>query len=535
MLQYSNCKIGWQHSSVSHLKKKIAKTLHIKESDFLEFHIVKKSLDARRKPDLVYLYSVIFSVAEEEKVLRTNRNNKNLSVAKKQPSLQQEISDVKRKERVIIVGAGPAGLFCAYYLSLCGLKPVILEQGAPVEERVREVEKFWEEGILSPNSNISFGEGGAGTFSDGKLNTGVKDKTGKKQFVLESFVRFGAPEHILYDSKPHIGTDVLQKVIMNMRKEMIEKGCEFHFYTKMTDLILENHFMSGIRYRHIQTAQEGQFFCQHLVLAIGHSARDTFSMLCDNRVFMSPKAFAVGVRVQHRQEDIDRAQYGFIDSALPASPYKCTGKTEEGRGVYSFCMCPGGYVVNASTEENGLVVNGMSDSARDSGNANSAIVVTVGPEDFEGDDVLAGVRFQRKWEQEVYGLCAGKIPVQRYEDFCQGTATVNAGKVQPCVKGKWAYANLQKALPKDVKNGIIDGMRQFGRKLEGFDDKDTLLMGIETRTSSPVRMDRDENFVSISTAGLYPCGEGAGYAGGIMSAAMDGIRVAMKIQERCEE
>ena len=245
MLPYSNCKIGWQHSSVSHLKKKIAKTLHIKESDFLEFHIVKKSLDARRKPDLVYLYSVIFSVAEEEKVLRTNRNNKNLSVAKKQPSLRQEISDVKRKERVIIVGAGPAGLFCAYYLSICGLKPVILEQGAPVEERVRAVEKFWEEGILSPHSNISFGEGGAGTFSDGKLNTGVKDKTGKKQFVLESFVRFGAPEHILYDSKPHIGTDVLQKFIINMRKEMIEKGCEFHFYTKMTDLILENHFMSG--------------------------------------------------------------------------------------------------------------------------------------------------------------------------------------------------------------------------------------------------------------------------------------------------
>ena len=232
MLQYINCKTGWQHSSVSHLKKKIARILHIKETDFLEFHITKKSLDARRKPDLVYLYSVTFSVAEEEKLLRTNRKNKNLSVAKEQPSLWHKISEAKRKDRVIIVGAGPAGLFCAYYLSLCGLKPVILEQGAPVEERVREVEKFWEKEILSPDSNISFGEGGAGTFSDGKLNTGVKDKTGKKQFVLESFVRFGAPENILYDSKPHIGTDILQKVVINMRKEMIQRGCEFHFHTK---------------------------------------------------------------------------------------------------------------------------------------------------------------------------------------------------------------------------------------------------------------------------------------------------------------
>ncbi len=535
MLQYTNCKISWQQQSIGHIKKKIARVLHIKETDFLDFRITKKSLDARRKPDLVYLYTVVFAVSEEEQVLRRNRKNKNLSVAKESPSLWKRISQVRERENVIVVGAGPAGLFCAYYLSLCGLKPVILEQGEKVEDRVKDIKKFWEQDILSPYSNISFGEGGAGTFSDGKLNTGVKDRSGRKQFVLESFVRFGAAENILYDSKPHIGTDVLQRVIAKMREEMIKRGCEFRFHTKMTELMLTKNCVSGIRYRDVKSEEEGQMSCDRLVLAIGHSARDTFAMLREQNVFLSPKAFAVGVRVQHRQRDIDLAQYGVVDEKLPASPYKCTGKTKEGRGVYTFCMCPGGYVVNASSEEGGLVVNGMSDAARDSGNANSAVVVTVEPEDFGEGDCLAGVRFQRNWEKQAYRISKGKIPVQRYEDFCEGKTTVKGGKIQPCVKGKWEYGNLQKALPKFIKNGIIDGMGQFAHKIKGFDDKDTLLMGIETRTSSPVRIDRDENFVSISTKALYPCGEGAGYAGGIMSAAMDGLRVAMKIQEQCEE
>lgn len=535
MLQYTNCKLSWQNATTGHLKKKIARTLHIKESDFLSFQITKKSLDARRKPDLVYLYTVVFSVKEEETVRKKNRGNKNLTEAKEQPDLWQTMTPVKKQKTIVVVGAGPAGLFCAYYLCLCGLRPIVLERGATVEERVKEVQKFWEEEILSPESNISFGEGGAGTFSDGKLNTGVKDKTGKKQFVLERFVHFGASEHILYDSKPHIGTDVLQKVIVAMRKEMIEKGCEFHFHTKMTELCQKKNQVTGVRIQNDRTGEEGVISCEAVVLAIGHSARDTFSMLCEKNVFLSPKDFAIGVRVQHRQEDIDKAQYGFVDDALPAAPYKCTGKTKDGRGVYSFCMCPGGYVVNASTEQGGLVVNGMSDSARNSGYANSAIVVTVGTEDFASDDRLAGMEFQREWEKRAYQLAKGKIPVQRYEDFCRGTETKKDGKIKPSVKGKWEYANLQKALPKFVKNGIIDGMTQFGGKLKGFDEKDTLMIGIETRTSSPIRMERDENFVSISTKGLYPCGEGAGYAGGIMSAAMDGIRVAMKIKEQCEE
>lgn len=535
MLQYSNCKISWENDSISHIRKKIARILHIKETDFLKFQLTKKSLDARKKPDLVYLITAVFCLPEEERVLRANRANRNLSVAKEPPSLWNGIAEVEKKDKIIVIGAGPAGLFCAYYLSLCGLKPVILEQGACMEERVRDVNRFWEEDVLVPFSNISFGEGGAGTFSDGKLNTGVKDKTGRKQFVLESFVRFGAPEHILYDSKPHIGTDVLQNVIVSMREEMIEKGCTFHFHTKMTRLLMTGNCVTGIGYRNERTGEEGERRCDRLVLAIGHSSRDTFSLLQEKKVFLSAKPFAVGVRVQHRQEDIDWAQYGFTDSKLPASSYKCTGKTRDGRGVYTFCMCPGGYVVNASSEKNGLVVNGMSNAARDSGNANSAVVVTVEPEDFGGGDALAGVRFQRKWEQQAYEISKGKIPVQRYEDFCLGKETVRGGEVQPCIKGKWEYGNLQKALPIFIRNGIIDGMKQFSHKIKGFDKKDTLLIGIETRTSSPVRIDRGEDFASISTGALYPCGEGAGYAGGIMSAAMDGLRVAMKIQEQCEE
>ena len=378
-----------------------------------------------------------------------------------------------------------------------------------------------------------FGEGGAGTFSDGKLNTGVKDKTGRKQFVLQSFVNFGAPEEILYDAKPHIGTDVLQTVITNMRLAMEEKGCQFLFHTKMTKILEENGRVCGVLTQNGE--KEETILCERVILAIGHSARDTFELLKKEHITMSQKPFAMGVRVQHRQEDIDRAQYGFNDEKLPASPYKLTGKTTDGRGVYSFCMCPGGYVVNASSEEGGLVVNGMSNADRASGFANSAIVVSVSEEDFEGDDCLAGVALQRKYEKLAYELADGKIPVQRYEDFCNNQPTKALGKVVPCVEGKWRFSNIRLALPNFIINGIIDGMGQFAEKIHEFDHPDTLLLGLESRTSSPVRIERDEDFESVSLAGLYPCGEGAGYAGGIMSAAMDGLRIAMKIQEKKKE
>ncbi len=532
MLQVSQCRLPWQEASVEKLKQKVSKMLKLPQEEMTDFKIVKKSIDARKKPEIFMNYCVRFCCRRENEVLRKNHKNNRLSKVKKESSLLSHISSISSSERIVVTGAGPAGLFCAYYLSLCGLRPVIIERGAPMEERTKDVEQFWQKGILKPDSNVSFGEGGAGTFSDGKLNTGVRDRTGRRQFILDSFVKFGAGEEILYDAKPHIGTDVLRNVIVAMRREMQERGCQFLFHTKVTGLKSSEGRLEGVGL----TSSEGEQFlpCDRLVLAIGHSARDTFAMLKEQNIAMSQKAFAMGVRIQHRQEDIDRAQYGIVDSRLPASPYKLTGKTSDGRGVYSFCMCPGGYVVNASSEEGGLVVNGMSDVRRDSGNANSAIVVSVEPEDFGSEDCLAGVVFQRRYEKLAYELCQGRIPVQRFEDFCQNEQSVYTGNVEPCVKGDWDFANLRKSLPNFVIDGMIEGIGQFAEKIEGFDEKDTLLLGLESRTSSPVRIERNEEFESISLTGLYPCGEGAGYAGGIMSAAMDGLRVAMKIQEKLE-
>lgn len=533
MLQLSQCKIDAAKNSPEHLLKKTAKLLHIKPQDISDLTIRKRSIDARKKPEVYISYTVSFSVPDEESVIRKNAANRNLTRYREAPDLRKHITDISNKKSILIVGAGPAGLFAAYYLSLCGACPVVIERGAKMEERVSDVENFWNGGALNPESNVSFGEGGAGTFSDGKLNTGVKDKTGRKQFVLESFVRFGAGEDILYDTGPHIGTDVLQTVVVNMRKEMEALGCRFYFHTKVTGLLTDaDKKIQGVTVK--RDGRTETMPCSHLILAIGHSARDTFAMLQGADVAMTQKAFAVGARVQHNQTDIDCMQYGRNDWELPPASYKCTGETADGRGVYSFCMCPGGYVVNASTEEGGLVVNGMSDAARDSGAANSAVIVTVEPEDFGGDGPLAGVEFQRKWERKMFELLQGKIPVQRYADFKNNVATTACGRVKPCVKGRFGYANLHKALPDFVINGMINGIESFDKRLSGFGDDDTLLMGFEARTSSPVRIERGTDFVSKSHAGMYPCGEGAGYAGGIMSAAMDGLRVAMAVQKKEE-
>ncbi|MBQ4463759.1 MAG: FAD-dependent monooxygenase, partial [Eubacterium sp.] len=470
-------------------------------------------------------------------------------------------------QRVVIVGSGPAGLFCAYALSLRGVRPVLIERGAPMEERVSEVEHFWKTGELDEEVNVCFGEGGAGTFSDGKLNSGVKDREGTKRFILETFVRFGAGRDILYDAKPHIGTDVLRSVIVNMRRSMEKAGVAFFFHTKFVGVEKKGDRVSGVWVK--QGELRDTIGCSYLVLAIGHSARDTFEKLMEQRIEMMPKAFAVGVRVQHRQADIDMAQYGSDSrdvfdglsdddfeggisaaeygkrSVLPAAYYKLTGKASDGRGVYSFCMCPGGYVVNASSEEGHLVVNGMSDVARDSGYANAAIVVTVNP----AGDVFAGLRYQRRLEQAMYKVADGQIPVQRYAEF-RGNSSLfldaynesdaqkklesfrmpELSSNQPSVKGRWTYADVAGALPDDIRQAVCEAIDQFGRKIRGFDADDTLILGIESRTSSPVRIIRDEeNLESVSLPGLYPCGEGAGYAGGILSAAMDGLRVAERI------
>lgn len=532
MLQLAQCRLPYQKAAKDNLYKKVSQVLHIDREDIKRLIIVKKSIDARKKPQIFVTYTVHIDVVQEEKVWKKNKTNEKLTQVKESPSLWKVIKKAEKKENIVVVGAGPAGLFCAYYLSLCGFRPVLVERGAPMEERVKDVRKFWQEEVLNGESNVSFGEGGAGTFSDGKLNTGVKDRTGRKQFVLESFVRFGAGEDILYDSHPHIGTDVLRHVIVAMRKEMERQGCVFFFHTKFTDMHWTEGCLKEITI--CQGNEKRRIACDRLVLAIGHSARDTFTMLYEKGMNITQKPFAIGARVEHRQKDIDMAQYGLVDKKLPASPYKLTGKTSEGRGVYSFCMCPGGYVVNASSEQGGLVVNGMSDVKRDSGYANSAIVVTVEPKDFESEHPLAGVTFQRKYEQQMFKLCRGKIPVQRYEDFVHNKTTLSCGKVEPCVKGKWQFANLRRALPKVIINGMIEGIRQFAHRIDGFDDGDTLLLGLESRTSSPIRMERSEEFESLTWSHVYPCGEGAGYAGGIMSAAIDGLRIAMEIQKKLQ-
>lgn len=431
--------------------------------------------------------------------------------------------------RPVIIGAGPAGLFCAYFLAMHGYQPVLLERGKDVDAREQDVEHFWATGELNPESNVQFGEGGAGTFSDGKLNTLVKDKDGKGRKVLEVFVECGAQEAILYENKPHIGTDVLKKVVRTMREKIISMGGEVRFQSQVTDICTENGRLKGVEINHGEILP-----CEAAVLAIGHSARNTFQMLYDREVPMEAKAFAVGLRVQHPQKLIDENQYGTAENPLlPAASYKLTAQTSYGRGVYSFCMCPGGYVVNASSEPGRLAVNGMSYSGRDGENANSAVIVSVTPEDFGSEHPLAGIEFQRKLEEKAYVVGGGKVPVQTYGEFKQKVCgeTENGHMktpIAPCIKGQYAFSDLSSILPKECNLAFVEGMEQFGRILPGFNQPWALLAGVESRTSSPVRISRDDTGQS-TVKGLYPCGEGAGYAGGITSAAMDGISIAEKI------
>lgn len=537
MLQYSQCKIDYRRDSIGELRKKVAEILRIRESEIQQIKILKKSIDARKKPQIYYSYSVAFECSQEQKVLQKNRKDKNLSIYVPQPSLEEMVPGLKKEtgERVVIVGTGPAGLLCGYYLALCGRKPLLIERGAPMWERVGKVSAFWKEGVLDPDTNVSFGEGGAGTFSDGKLNTGVKDKTGKKKFILDTFIRHGAPEEIGYLSKPHIGTDELRGVIQSMGETIRQLGGTYRFHTRLTGFrYVEEEYVPGQKQLRAvvvenEKGETEEIPCDRCVLAIGHSARDTFSMLHEDGAAMEQKPFAVGVRVEHLQQSINKIQYGVDDPRLPAADYKLTGKTSDGRGVYSFCMCPGGYVVNASTEPGGTVVNGMSDHARDSAHANSAIVVTVDRKDFGSDDVLAGVAFQRGLEEKTWQAGGGMIPVQQYGDFVKGVPTTELNHSSPVTRGKFVPADVKKILPSYISNGIMEGMKQFGQKITGFDAAETLILGTETRTSSPVRILRNREFESENRRGIYPCGEGAGYAGGIMSAAMDGLRVALQI------
>jgi len=525
MIRIGQIKLEPNHTKAD-LVQKVAKTLRISEKEIIHIDIKKQSIDARKKPQIKYIYTVDVKVQNEQKVLKKQKGNqaeisKDVIYEFPLPGKEQML------ERPIIIGSGPAGLFCAYMLAEHGYRPIVFERGGCVEERQKDIEVFWKTGVLNTSSNVQFGEGGAGTFSDGKLNTLVKDPVGRNRKVLEIFVENGAPEDILYVNKPHIGTDVLIHVVKNMRERIIKWGGEVHFHATFRDFELENGCLKSILVE--EHGEVHKVPAQTLVLAIGHSARDTFEMLYQKKLELSAKAFAVGVRVEHLQEWINESQYGKeCPYELGAAAYKIATTLENGRGVYSFCMCPGGYVVNASSEEGCLAVNGMSYHARDGVNANSAIIVTVHPEDFGSNHPLAGVEFQRKIERKAFEIGKGKVPAQRFEDFCNNKSTENLGKVTPQIKGGYHLANVREIFPEFLSQAIEDGIKVFENQINHFSDPDTILSGVESRTSSPVRIHRNENF-QVEHTGIYPCGEGAGYAGGITSAAMDGLRISEEI------
>lgn len=508
------------------LKKRIGKILRIQSEKISGLQVLKKSMDARKHQQMQYIYQVQFSCpAERQTVKRYGKQDAKYILQEEQEVGKATLSQEHQDKSPVVVGFGPAGMFAALTLARAGYAPRIIERGMEVDRRQQAVDLFWKEGKLNPECNVQFGEGGAGTFSDGKLNTLVKDKSGRNRRVLHTLAEFGAPGEILYLQKPHIGTDVLKQVVRGIREEIIRLGGSFSFETKLVDIETKQGKLSKIILE--RDGKKVTESCDCLILATGHSARDTFYQLYHRGIYMEPKAFAVGVRVEHLQEMIGRNQYGSYVNVLPAADYKLTYQTREGRGVYSFCMCPGGYVVNASSEEGRLAVNGMSYYARDGVNANSAIIVTVTPEDF-GPGVFAGVEFQRKYEALAYEQGQGKIPVQLLGDFAQNRKSTSFGAYYPAMKGQYLLANVREALPKMVGDAIIESMQAFDRRISGYAREDTILSGIESRTSSPVRILRDEMLQS-NVRGIYPCGEGAGYAGGITSAAMDGIRVAEEI------
>lgn len=522
MLRINQVKLSPGHSEEA-LKNAVLKALCIPEKELLDYRIFRQSIDARKKPDIVYSYTIDVKVTQEEKTLKRSKN-KAQKVTERSYQIPAHGSE-RMKSRPVIAGSGPAGLFCAFLLAREGYRPILVERGAPVEERQKDVEEFWKTNVLKTESNVQFGEGGAGTFSDGKLNTLVKDKYGRNRFVLETFVRFGAPERILYEQKPHIGTDILIDVVRSMRREIIALGGEVHFHTQVTDLRFEED-ENARKLKAVVLNGKETVAAEVLVLAIGHSARDTFQMLVEKNLEIQPKSFAVGVRIEHPQRMIQEAQYGKkMADALPAAAYKLTENLENGRGVYTFCMCPGGYVVNASSEKERLAVNGMSYHERAGKNANSAVIVTVSPEDFGSDDPLAGVEFQRSLEEAAYKAGEGSVPVQCFKDFCKNKVTEAAGEITPQIKGEWKFANVRSIFPEELAESLEQGIYGMDKKIHGFARPDAILSGVESRTSSPVRIVRDENLES-NVSGIYPCGEGAGYAGGITSAAMDGMKTA---------
>ena len=554
MIRIAQLKLACGHSRAD-LEKRIRKALRLGEDRPLSYEIKRHSIDARKKPQLFNIYTIDADLQmglKAEKKLVSKLRSKDVSVIVPERYQFPEAGNEQLTNRPVVIGAGPAGLFCALMLAEHGYMPILLERGKCVEERAEDIARYWETGKLDPSSNVQFGEGGAGTFSDGKLNTQINDKTGRSGEVLRIFTEAGAPEDILYESRPHIGTDKLKVVIPAIRARIIAEGGEVRFRTTVTDLKIAEGSVTAVL-----LDGGGKIETDTVILAPGHSARDTMRSLYEKGIPVEQKAFAIGLRVSHPQSLIDKAQYGVWEKeemeklGLTAANYKLTARAASGRGVYSFCMCPGGYIVDASSEPCRIAVNGMSEHARNSGRANSAIVCTIAPEEFGGDHPLQGMFLQRELEEEAYRLGAGSVPVQTYiglkEQF-EGR-TGDAADLQTnntsatcmkdltgdlCIRGRWREADLSGLLPEAVTTDFIDGMEQFDRKIPGFAGPEAFVAGLESRTSSPVRIPRGDDLQS-AVRGLYPCGEGAGYAGGIMSAAMDGIRVAEAVRRRFAE
>lgn len=526
MLRISNIKMPVDHTE-DDVKNSVAKVLKADKNAINDIKIFKRSIDSRRKDDIHFVYTVdVTADVNEAKILKASDPKKvSESVIYKYPKPENKRTS---KLRPVVVGFGPAGMFCALMLAREGLCPLVIERGADVDQRTRDVHNFWDTRKLNTESNVQFGEGGAGTFSDGKLTTGIKDARQTK--IFEEFIRFGAPEQIMYSNYPHIGTDKLVHVVKNLREEILSLGGEIHFGAKLTDLIIYNNFIQGITYT--ENGRSIDFETDTVVLAIGHSARDTVEMLYDKGINMIQKPFSVGTRIEHPREFIDEAQYGKFAGhpALGAANYKMACHPEHGRGTYTFCMCPGGTVVAASSEEGMLVVNGMSEYARDKENSNSALLVGINPEDFPSEHPLAGMHLQRQIESKAFEL-GGKdytAPCQLVKDFLNNEKSTKLGAIKPSCPTGTTPSDIREILPQKVTDNLADALLKMNNMLKGFAMPEAVLTAPESRSSSPVRIIRDDFFQcsrgDTPLGGLYPCGEGAGYAGGIVSAAVDGIR-----------
>lgn len=524
MLKIENIKLA-PGADMAALTAEAARILKVREKDLLSLRVLRRSVDARE--DVALVCTVEAALKDEAAVLRRCRS-KRVSRLERKPGYLPPAPVPAPEIPPVVVGAGPAGLFAALVLAKAGLRPILLERGRPVERRRADVERFWSTGELDPASNVQFGEGGAGAFSDGKLNTGTRDI--RHRFILEQLAACGAPEDILIDAKPHVGTDYLHTTLRNLRRELLDLGADIRFESRLTDLDIRDGRLAGITV----TGPNGAYAlpCRRLALCPGHSARDTFELLYARGVPMEAKPFAVGVRIEHRQADCDAAQYRQYAGhpGLPASTYKLSCHLPGGRSVFSFCVCPGGEVVAAASEQERVVTNGMSEFARDRENINGALLVNVTPEDFGGEGPLAGIAFQRELEHAAYRLGGGRYsaPAQRVEDFLAKRPSAGPGRVRPSYRPGVVWTDLRQCLPPFVADAMAEALPILGRKLRGYDAPDAVLTAVESRSSSPVRIPRDETYQS-AVRGLYPCGEGAGYAGGILSAAADGMRCAEQI------